>query len=50
MRVSVKVRGCRRLPLLCLSALHLDNLILELDLHTLVTLNLAHVRMIQRQH
>ena len=44
--VSVQVRGCRRLPLLRLSALHLDDFILELDLHAFVTLHLAHVWMI----
>ena len=44
--VSVQVRGCRGLPLVRLVALHLDDFILELDLHAFVALHLAHVRMI----
>ena len=47
--VTVQVRGCRRLPLVRLSALHLDDFILELDLNAFIALHLAHVRMIQRQ-
>ena len=48
--VTVQVRGCRRLPLVRLSALHLDDFILELDLNAFIALHLAHVRMIERQH
>ena len=48
--VTVKVWGCSGLPLLRLSALHLDDFILELDLDAFVALHLAHVRMIQWQY